>query len=233
MKKIKIILLILVMFLFSGCSVKYNLYINSDLSVNEEIKASENSSELKTLTGQDPKVAANSIYEYYKINGVKYNMSTTSDSAETTSTVSTSFKSLEDYEEYFKSDIVKEVNLTKKGNLITLEYKQDEPLSDYSSQSLVYDDVEVNIEVPFKVTKHNADSVKGNTYTWKISKDGGLKNIKITFNEKETINSKKINVLGFLEINVKYSVLYVVGVAVIILAIVLYVYRKNKINNKF
>ena len=233
MKKTKIILLILVMLLFSGCTVNYNLYINDDLTVNEKITAVEDSSELKTLTGQDPKVAANSIYDYYKIDGVKYNTSTISDDFQTTSTVSTSFNSLEDYEDYFTSDIVKEVNITKKGSLITLEYKQDTPLSSYSSQSLLYDNVQVSIEVPFKVTEHNADEINGNTYIWIIKKDDELKNIKITFNKDETETSKRINVLGFFEINVKYSILFILGFIVIILAIVLVVYKQNKKNNRF
>lgn len=231
MKKNKIILLILVTLLFSGCSVKYNLSINDDLTVNENIIASEGTYELKTKTGQDPKVAANSLFELYKIEDIEYNISTTSDS-NTTSEVSTSFNSLEEYEDYFKSDIIEKVNITKKDSYITLEYKQDVALTEYASRSLIYDSIEVNIEVPFKVTKHNADSVKGNTYTWNIKKDGKLKDIKITFNKDETDVSKKINLFGFFEINVKYSVLFAVGLVVIILAIIGFVYTNNRKNNR-
>ena len=231
MKKNKIILLILVTLLFSGCTVNYSLYINDDLSVNESVTASENSYDLKTTTGQDPKVAASSLYDLYKIKGVKYDISTVSDDSETSSVVTSSFDSLEDYQEHFKSDIVNEVSVTNKKGIITIEYKQDVPLTEYASKALIYDSIEVNIEVPFKVTKHNADSVKGNTYTWNIKKDGELKDIKITFNSKETNLSKKINILGFFEINIKYSVLFVVGLIVIALAIVGLVYRKSKKNN--
>lgn len=231
MKKNKIILLILVTLLFSGCTVNYSLYINDDLSVNESVTASENSYDLKTTTGQDPKVAASSLYDLYRIKGVKYNISTVSNDSETLSVVTSSFDSLEDYQEHFKSDIVNEVSVTNKKGIITIEYKQDVPLTEYASKALIYDSIEVNIEVPFKVTKHNADSVNGNTYTWNIKKDGELKDIKITFNSKETNLSKKINILGFFEINVKYSVLFVVGLIVIALAIVGLVYRKSKKNN--
>ena len=233
MKKRVIILLILVIFFVSGCSVNYNLSINEDLSVNENITASEGSNSLKTKTGQDPKVAANSLYELYKIEGINYNISTTSDDSITTSNVSTSFNSLEEYEDYFKSDIIKEVNITKKNSYITLEYKQDVALTEYASRSLIYDSIEVNIEVPFKVTEHNADAVKGNTYTWNIKKDGELKDIKITFNKDQTDISRKINFLGFFEINVKYSILLVLGLVVIVLAIVGFVYMNNKKNNRF
>lgn len=231
MKNKKIILLILVTLLFSGCSVNYNLYINEDLSVNEKIIATENSNSLRIKTGDTSKVAANSFYELYKIDGVKYSFSTVEKGDNITGTTSTTFKSLEEYEEYFKSDIFNETNISKKDSYITIDYKQDVPLSEYSSRSLIYDSIEVNIEVPFKVIENNADSVDGNKYTWNIEKDGKLKNIKMTFDTNETINYKKID-FGFFEINVRYSVLLVVGIVLVLLIITLIIYLNNKKNNK-
>ena len=171
MRNKKIILLILVTLLFSGCSVQYNLYINSDLSVNESITATENTYQLRTNTGQEPKVAANTLFDVYKIKGIDYNVTTTSNEDNTITKVSTKFDSLEDYEEYFTSDIIKEVKVTQKDKYITLEFEQEVPLTDYTSKSLVYDSVEVNINMPFTVTNHNADTVSGDTYTWYINKN--------------------------------------------------------------
>ena len=230
MKNKKFILLILVIILFSGCSVNYDLIVNEDLTVNEKVVATESTKALKTKTGQDPKTAANTLYDYYKNDGVKYKFSTISKDADTKSYATTSYKSLEDYASHFKSDIAKEVNVTKKDSYITIEYKQDVPLTDYASKSLVYDSIAVNIDVPFKVTENNADSVKGNTYTWNITKDGSLKDIKITFNTNETNTSRKFN-LGFLEVNVSYTFMLIAGIALIILIIVMIVYNRNKKNN--
>ena len=148
MRNKKFILLILVAILFSGCSVKYDLFINEDLTVNERVTASEESTSLKTKTGQDSKTAASSLYDLYKIDGVKYSFSTVDNSGMTISYANASFNSLEDYESHFKSDVVKEVNVTKKDNLVTLEYKQDIPLTNYASKSLIYDAITVNINVP-------------------------------------------------------------------------------------
>jgi len=232
MKNKKIILLILVTLLFSGCSVKYNLYINNDLSVNEKVTATENTNSLRIKTGETPKLAANSLFDLYKIDGVNYSFSTTEKETSTTGMASTSFNSLEEYEEYFTSDIIKEVNISKKDSYITLEFKQDVALSEYASRSLIYDDIEINIEIPFKVTENNADSIDGNVYTWKITKDGKLKDIKVTFNTNETKSSRVFD-LGFFKINVKYSVLLGVGIVLVILIMVLIVYLNNKKNNKF
>ena len=116
MKNKKFILLILVIILFSGCSVEYNLTVNEDLTVNEKVVASESKNVLKTRTGQDPKTAANSLYEYYKNDGVKYKFSTVVGDADTKSYATTSYKSLEDYANRFKSDI--------EGKYIYLEYRK-------------------------------------------------------------------------------------------------------------
>lgn len=232
MKNKKFILLMLVTFLLCGCSVKYDLYINEDLTVNEKVTASEISNSLKIRTNEDPKLAANSLYKLYKIDGVKYSFSTVDKNGTTTSYATTSFDSIEDYEDKFTSDIIKNVNITKKDGYITLKYKQDIPLTDYSSKSLIYDDITVNINVPFKVTETNADDVNGNVYTWNIKRDGKLKNIEITFNTKETIDSKKFD-FGFFEINVNYSILLAVGIVLIVIIIVLVVYMNNKKNNRF
>lgn len=231
MKNRKIFLLILVAFLFSGCTVKYNLYINNDLSVNEQVVAFESTSELNMNTKQEPKVAANSLFNLYKKKGIDYSFSTVEENGGVTSTVSTSFNSLEEYENYFESDIVKEVNITKKDGYITLEYEQNEPLTDDYSESLIYDSIEVRINIPFMVTETNADRVQGDTYIWTIEKNNNLKNINITFNSNETKNSKKFN-FGIFEINIKYSILIILGFAVVVFSIVLFVYLNNKKNNK-
>lgn len=231
MRKTKIILLMLVMFLFSGCTVNYDLYINDDLTVNEKVTAIEFSNTLNDMTGQDPEAAAKSLLDNYKIDGVKYSTSVIKSNDSITAKASTSFKSLEEYSEYFTSDIVEEAYVTKKGDIVTLEYNQDVALDNYSSRTLMYDDIIVTITVPFKVVENNADKKQGNTYTWNITRDGNKKNIKIKFDTSKTNTYRKFN-FGFFKVDVKYSFLLVFGIVVVILLIVLYVYIKNKKNNK-
>lgn len=231
MKKIKIILLMLVVILFSGCTVNYDLYINNDLSVNEKIIASDSAKNIKMKTRQEPKVAADSLFKIYKNENVNYSFSTIEDEYTITSTAIAAYDTLDEYKNKFKSNIVKEVIMTKKDNIITLEFNQDEPISSNSSKSLVYDEIKVNINVPFTVTDNNADEINGNTYTWNIKKDQKLKKIKISFNTKETKTSKIFN-FGFLQVNVKYYVLVILGFAILIGLIILIVYLNNKKNNR-
>ena len=231
MKNRKIFLLILVAFLLSGCSIKYDLYINNDLSVNEKVTATEKIKTLKMNTKQDPFVAANSLYTARKKDNINYNFSTYEKDDNIIGIASASFDSLEEYENYFTSDVIKNVNITKKDGYVTLEFNQDVELSDDSSRSLPYNSIEVSINVPFLVTDTNADRMQGDQYIWDIVKDGELKKIKITFNTNETKESKKFD-LGLFQVNVKYSVLVIAGFALVISAIVLIVYLNNKKNNK-
>ena len=50
MKKIKRLLILLIVVLLSGCSVKYDLTINEDLTVNEKVIAKEYTNRMKTNT---------------------------------------------------------------------------------------------------------------------------------------------------------------------------------------
>ncbi len=230
MKK-KIFLLILVTILLSGCSVKYNLYINEDLSVNETVVAYEEINLFKVKTGQNAKVAANSLFQANKIKDKEYTFTTIEDDNIVESTASISFDSLEEYRNYFKTDLIKEVNITEKDNIVTLEYEQDVKLTDESSKSLPYESIEIRIYVPYMVTETNAERVEGKTYIWTIKKEQDLKDIKISFNKSETDTSKKFN-FGLFEVNIKYSVIMISGIITVGLLIVLIVYINNKKNNR-
>lgn len=229
MKRIKKVFLLLIIFLFSGCSLTYDLIIDPDLSVTEEISATEDEYVLWTNTGMKTDKAVPHLYEIFKRDGVDSYLSTKTLKNDVIVNTSLSHKNLESYRDNFTSDVIKEVNVKKNGNLITLIYNQQEELSD-KANSLIYDDITINITLPFKVTEHNADKVTRNTYTWNIKKNEELKNIKITFDKSKQDGSRELSV-GFFKINVKYSVLLLVGIVLVILSIVVVVFINNKKNN--
>ena len=84
-----------------------------------------------------------------------------------------------------KSDVFDNVNVTKDGNIITFSAEQKELLSSDTNYSLLYDDITVNITIPFEVISNNADKVNGNTYTWNIKKDSDYKTIEFSYKECE------------------------------------------------
>lgn len=231
MKNIKKIILVLVIFLFCGCSVKYNLNIDEDLSITEKVEAKETINNLKTNTGMSTDNAVLYLYDIFKRKGIDPNISTKEEKENVITTASVSHKSIEKYVNNFTSDLLKKPKLSKSGNIYSLSYEQIEKLSNSSHNSLIYDDVEINITVPFKVTKHNADRVKKNTYTWKIQKNQELRKINISFDTSKKINSFVLN-FGLFKIDVKYNVLVFIILLLMILTTTIIVYINNKKNNK-
>ena len=179
MKRIKKFLLLIVIFLVTGCSVEYNLTINEDLSVNEKVIASDNTTRLKINTNLSERDAVNYLYKMFDREGLETQISTITDSGNTISTVTGSHKSLENYVNNFTSDVFKYIDYSEDGDIITMTMYQSEKIGNDSSRTLLYDDIKVVINLPFKVKEHNADEVRYDKYTWNIDSNKELKTIKI------------------------------------------------------
>ena len=224
-------LLLIIILLLSGCSVEYNLVINKDLTINESVTAKEEEKVLRTLTGLDSNEAVNALYEKFNREGLNSTLSSKENDGNIIATVRARFNTLEDYASNFTSDLYKEVNVTKKDDIVTLTIDQTAPFTSEGRNVLVYDNITVNITVPFTVTDHNADSVKKNTYTWIINKDGESKDIMISYDENSYNNSIKITI-GKNSFNFKYSYIAILIILLIIGMIALVVFINNKKNNK-
>ena len=231
MKRIKLLLVLFVVLFLSGCTVNYNLTINDDLSVNEKVEAQEITNRMKSNTGLDRKKSIYYLYDMFDRKDIKTKLTYKSDTGYTTGVVTGSHNSLEDYSESFKSDIVPEVKYTVKDNIVTLEFDQEEVLSSNTSTSPVYEEVVVNIIVPFKVTESNASESYRNRYTWKIRKDEKVKKIKISF-DKSDLKYKKLFSIGDKTFSVRYQYIAIGIILFVILSIVLVVYINNKKNNR-
>ena len=231
MKRIKIFILMLTIILLSGCSVEYNLTINEDSSVNERVVAKEVTNRMKAKTGLSEEQSINYLYEMFDRTGLKTSISSKKEVSTTIATVSGSHSSLEKYKNNFTSDVFNKVKVLKNKNNVTIEFDQSQKLSSTAARGLVYDDITINITVPFKVIKHNADRYKNDTYTWDIKTDEDLRKIKITYDETNLKNAKTIK-FGKFKFNVKYSFIAVGIIALVVIGIVIVVYHNNKKNNR-
>ena len=230
MKNIKYLFLLLVIVLFTGCSVKYDLNIDKDLSVTEKIDATEKETIVKANTGMNTDKAVDYLYDIYKRDNVEPSISKKIKDQSLIATISANYETIDDYVDNFSSDLFN-VELSKSGNLYTLTFKQKEKLSSTSSVSPIYDNVSINIYLPYKVTNTNADKMYRKTYTWNLKKDQELTNLKITFDISKKDNSKFLD-FGIFKINVKYNVLVMIAIFIIIAVITSIVYYNNKKNNK-
>lgn len=232
MKNIKYLFLLLLVILFTGCTVNYDLNIDDDLSVTERVEAIEKENTIKTNTGMKSNKAVDYLYNIFKRDGIEPSISSRVEKDRVIATASASHKSLEKYVANFNSDIFKRAKLSKSGTLYSLSFNQNKKLSSMDSTAPIYDNVIINITVPFKVIEHNADKTYKNTYTWNIRKDEELRKIKIKFDTSQKDNSKIFD-LGVFKINVKYNVLLFSAILLIVATIVIVVYINNKKNNRF
>lgn len=230
MKKIKIFIFLCSILLLSGCSVEYDLTLNDDLTVSEKVVATERTKRMEALTKQKGEQAVNYLYNMFKRDGEDITLTSREDDYNTYATAITSHEDINDYASKFSSDVFNNVNVTKDGNIITFSTTQKELLSSDTNYSLLYDDITVNVTIPFEVTSNNADKVTGNTYTWNIKKNTDYKTIEFSYKEGNKEDQVNINVSDE-TYNIQYGVIIAVGLIIIIGSIVLFVYIKNKKNN--
>ena len=231
MKRIKKILLLFLIIMLSGCSVEYDLNINEDSSVNEKVVAKELTNRMKSNTGVGEKQSVNYLYDMFNRKSLKTKIYSKKDGDTTVATVTGNHKSLKAYSKNFTSDVFEDVIVNEEGNKVTLIFNQTKVLSSTSSRGLIYDDITVNIIVPFKVLESNADNYHRDVYTWNIKKDEDLRQLKITYDKTNLKYSKLFNI-GDFKLNVEYSYIALIIMVGIVITIIIIVYVNNKKNNK-
>lgn len=222
----KIFLLFLLLFL-SGCSIKYDLTIKGDLSINEDIKVVELKSVLnRYVASVEDYVQQNFSYfrtnEEYKI----YNIVDDSKDGYAVGSISKGFASLEDYcnNSTAKNTFFKECEVTKDGNLITLSMKAvdyNQYLFSSELEESIIRKAVLNIEIPYKVVSNNANYKEKNVYSWEYTIEDYSNDVNIVFDTSKVYR------------NINYSILILGGIIVIVIIGGIYVYRKYQENNKY
>ena len=157
MKK-KLLLLVIVL-LLTGCSTKYNLIINEDLTVTEEAKLTGTEGFFSNYYKSTKKNVLNSQLDSYKSvldeNNYQYELI---DDTTPYVLVKKNYKNVNDYinstllfNEYFD-----EVKYTEDGNIRKIEtigFNENNP---ENPDRFDIKELEISIKCPYKVKKHNA-----------------------------------------------------------------------------
>lgn len=186
MKKLKIILLLFVVILLSGCSGTYNIKINEDLSVKENIDLTipnENDSYEKTVE----------LFEKNNIPKDNYDVIASDNNVKIT--YNEDYESIEDYllNSKLYKNLFNNINFENDKKEIKLSTSSKLKLDGNTSDNIVDDYnislLQINVETPYKVVENNADTVSDNIYSWVLNKDTTSKDINLIINIQNKPNT--------------------------------------------
>ena len=209
MKRARYIIVFLLLFIVSGCDIKYNVSFNNK-NINENITISGLNNNLQSVL-IDP--------IYYFFQGYPYNILSNPDS----SSVTQDWLSLDDFKDnsiLFK-EFIDNNSIKINGKKVQFDLYINDNVQSYLDLYGRPDNIYFSIVVPYYVSSHNATNVNGDTYLWKIT-DIENAHIKINFDMGKSKNFIK---------NI-FSICTIAIVLVIIGATIVYFINKNKKNNE-
>jgi len=224
----KKILLILIFMFCMGCEARYELVINKDLSVTEDMIGLESEEFYNNYYNSTKERVIGFMTETSDehFNEVGYTKKIVTEDNLTGAKVSKNFSTLDEYFEKSKAytQFYENWDHTIKNGIVTISLENQLLRNEDSIERYVIDNCKISITLPFKVKKSNADNVdkKNNTYIWELNADES-KDIYIKFDTKKEVSYDQVN----------YTSYMVVGCAFCCILIVIYIfYNKHKLNNK-
>lgn len=222
----KILILLILMISLTGCEAVYNLDINNNTFTEELILTTNDKSSKSQKTvnvALKSKIPVDDNYYKpevnFKQNNLKYYQISKID---TDNELGARYKANLTKEEYLTSTLVKEhfpnFKLNETGNIISLNLGKKENIFDNYPD---LDKLTINITINNKVTKHNADGVNNNIYTWNLTKDNyNKKEIYLNYNKNEKHSETE-------EEKFNYNIIFII-IGIIIISFTTYIVYCNK-----
>lgn len=217
-KKLKIFIIGILLILVTGCSGNYNLKINDDMSINEELYLTiDNSNNAYTKTLK--------IFKENNIPEDDYEVVLSDNNVRIT--YNKKYDSIEEYLLNSKvyHELIDEIQFNKSNNYIDLYVNQklkvsnDNGIKMNGTNLIDLDVLQINIENPFDVNFSNAEIVNDNVYTWTIKKGDTEKKIQMQF-------KPSLNIFPYKQVAVLSTVI------VCILIIIFTIYGRYKKRQK-
>lgn len=216
-KKLKIFIIGILLILVTGCSGNYNLKINDDMSIDEELYLTidnTNNAYTKTLK----------IFKENNIPEKDYEVVLSDNNVRIT--YNKKYDSMEEYilDSKIYHELIDEIQFNKSNDYIDLYVNQKLKLSNDNIKSngtnlVDLDVLQINIENPFSVNYTNAEIVNDNVYTWTIKKGDIEKKIQMQF-------KPSLNVFPYKQVAVLSTVI------ICSLIIIFTIYRRYKKRQK-
>ena len=216
-KKLKIFIIGILLILVTGCSGNYNLKINDDMSIDEELYLTidnTNNTYTKTLK----------IFKENNIPEKDYEVVLSDNNVRIT--YNKKYDSMEEYilDSKIYHELIDEIQFNKSNDYIDLYVNQKLKLSNDNIKSngtnlVDLDVLQINIENPFSVNYTNAEIINDNVYTWTIKKGDIEKKIQMQF-------KPSLNVFPYKQVAVLSTVI------ICSLIIIFTIYRRYKKRQK-
>lgn len=209
MKKVRYIIIILLIFIVTGCNIKYNISFN-ETNVNENI-------EISGLNGNWQNDLIDPIYYFFQ--GYPYDILSNPDS----SNIKQDWLSLDDFKDnsiLFK-EFIDNNSIKIDDKKVVIDLYVNDNVQSYLKLYGRPKNIEFSLTIPYYVSSHNATNVNGDTYTWKFTDIENV-HIKINFDMGKSKNYMQTF----------FSVCTIVIVLVIIGSTIVYFVNKNKKNNE-
>ena len=193
MKK-KLLFVILILVLLSGCKAKYSLKINKDGSVEETLVATEPPEYFDNYKHTSVgKVISYVMTPYIDIlNEKKYEVNNVVNvNTDSGATVKKKYSSFKDYigNSVIYSQFTDKINYEENGDKVTISLKGKFSSSTQNQSYIPVTDGKITITVPYKVLDNNADVVDGNNYTWIVENNKGQeREIRLSYTKSKLRN---------------------------------------------
>lgn len=174
MKK-RILVLIIIILLTTGCTCEYNLKIDGNKFSEEITINAENTDERNSLDANWKISVDKEEFERFG------DPSTENNPQEDTYNYQVNNNNLTFSYDFTKSGLMSASSVSRCYNKVTITEHEDTTIISTSNQANCYTNypdltnLNINIEVDRSVISHNADSVKGKIYTWNITKENASK----------------------------------------------------------
>ena len=234
MNKYKLIVIIFILILFTGCNANYSVNIRSDGKVEEKLTMSfdtnliEADDKNKFILDQIKNRRDNNMLVDYSIKkDIKSNKSTI--------TAKRIYKSLSDYIEkseflpilFEKTSYIDDYGI--KGLQTTGEFYYDNIFDMSVSDEPTFDNIDIKVHSQFKLLENNASSIDSdNTMHWNINSENKIFSLNFKYN-----NSKRydISIKDYLKENYM-SIIVLVILIVSVGIFIRFVIKQNKLTNK-
>ena len=217
----KILLIICLVFLLTGCDVTYNLTINNDETFDEKVILSflkqDVSYENVVSYLQDKVPISNNQYEMKSYNTQIYEGNNYYDLVYDYSHDFNNFRNT-----LFVDSCYNDSKITRTDDKITIRSGKGFRCLN-PDNGLITNNVKINITTKLEVLDNNADEVNGNTYTWNINSNN-VQNKEVNITLKRKVQSSQINI--------NYILFGIIGCVLLVGGLYLFVrYNSKKIND--